>query len=219
MEAALIVLGALVLLSSFLIASGKDGAGADNSRTEQVLPGSLPAEAELVRMKGRIENELERGERELEKLTNEKIMAVEEYSGAVLEQIARNHQESMFLYDMLNEKYEELKKSLRAANISGDKKDGAEAARRTAADEGFEEGTEQGFKQDSKQDFKQDSKQGRGRRLRQGEVLEMGRAGYTELEIAQKLEMGVGEVRLILTLCRESARPEENRLSEEVTLS
>lgn len=211
MEAALIVLGALVLLSSFLIASGKDGAGADNSRTEQVLPGSLPAEAELVRMKGRIENELERGERELEKLTNEKIMAVEEYSGAVLEQIARNHQESMFLYDMLNEKYEELKKSLRAANISGDKKDGAEAARRTAADEGFEEGTEQGFKQDSKQ--------GRGRRLRQGEVLEMGRAGYTELEIAQKLEMGVGEVRLILTLCRESARPEENRLSEEVTLS
>lgn len=52
---------------------------------------------------------VEKAERQLEKISNEKIMAVDEYSETVLKKIDTNHQEAVFLYDMLNKKGDELK--------------------------------------------------------------------------------------------------------------
>ncbi len=52
---------------------------------------------------------VEKAERALEKLSNEKIMAVDEYSETVLKKINENHNEAVFLYDMLNDKDEKLK--------------------------------------------------------------------------------------------------------------
>lgn len=52
---------------------------------------------------------MEKAERSMERLTNEKIMAVNEYSDTVLEEINKNHKEVLFLYDMLNDKEENLK--------------------------------------------------------------------------------------------------------------
>ena len=51
------------------------------------------------------EDVVEKAERSLERLTNEKIMAVNEYSDTVLQEIHKNHEEAMFLYDMLNNKH------------------------------------------------------------------------------------------------------------------
>lgn len=44
-------------------------------------------------------------ERALEKMTNEKIMAINEYSDTVIDDINKNHKEVLFLYDMLNDKH------------------------------------------------------------------------------------------------------------------
>ena len=52
---------------------------------------------------------VEKAERAMERLCNEKIMAINEYSSTVLETIDKNHQEVMFLYDMLNDKHALLK--------------------------------------------------------------------------------------------------------------
>lgn len=52
---------------------------------------------------------VEKTERSMERLTNEKIMAVSEYSDTVLEEIHKNHEEVVFLYDMLNDKHQNLK--------------------------------------------------------------------------------------------------------------
>lgn len=52
---------------------------------------------------------VEKTERSLERVSNEKIMAVNEYSDTVLNEIHRNHEEVMFLYDMLNQKQKALK--------------------------------------------------------------------------------------------------------------
>lgn len=46
----------------------------------------------------------------LSELSNEKIMGMSEYSDQVLDKIEKNHTEVVFLYDMLNEKQEEMKK-------------------------------------------------------------------------------------------------------------
>lgn len=52
---------------------------------------------------------VEKAERAMERLSNEKIMAVDEYSETVLKKINDNHNEAVFLYDMLNDKDEKLK--------------------------------------------------------------------------------------------------------------
>lgn len=48
-------------------------------------------------------------EDKLAHISNEKIMAVSEYSDQILENIDKNHKEVIFLYDMLNEKENEMK--------------------------------------------------------------------------------------------------------------
>ncbi len=58
---------------------------------------------------------IEKTERSMDRLTNEKIMAVNEYSDTVLSDINKNHQEVVFLYDMLNDKQENLKDTV--ANV------------------------------------------------------------------------------------------------------
>lgn len=59
---------------------------------------------------------VEKTERSLERLTNEKIMAVNEYSDTVLREIHKNHDEAMFLYDMLNSKHNNLKETVTEVN-------------------------------------------------------------------------------------------------------
>ncbi len=55
---------------------------------------------------------IEKTERSMDRLTNEKIMAVNEYSDTGLSDINKNHQEVVFLYDMLNDKHENLKNTV-----------------------------------------------------------------------------------------------------------
>gem|GEM_PF-88086 len=61
---------------------------------------------------------VEKTERALERLTNEKISAVSEYSDTVMEDIHKSHEEVMFLYDMLNNKHEDLKETASAVSAS-----------------------------------------------------------------------------------------------------
>lgn len=46
--------------------------------------------------------------RAMEKETNEKIMAISDYSDTVLEAMNKSHNEIMFLYNMLNDKHQDL---------------------------------------------------------------------------------------------------------------
>ncbi len=48
-------------------------------------------------------------ERYMDRLTNEKMMAVGEYSDTVIEQIHKDHQEAVFLYDMIDNKHSQVK--------------------------------------------------------------------------------------------------------------
>jgi hypothetical protein len=54
----------------------------------------------------------------LSKLSNEKIMAVSELSEQILEKINRNHEEVVFLYNMLNDKQKELKSAVKEIDSS-----------------------------------------------------------------------------------------------------
>ncbi len=54
---------------------------------------------------------------ELSGIANEKIIGIGEYSDNILDKIQKNHEEVVFLYNMLNEKDDELKKLINKADI------------------------------------------------------------------------------------------------------
>ena len=54
----------------------------------------------------------------LSKISNEKIMVVNEFSDQIMEKIKRNHEEVVFLYNMLNDKEKELKLTVREIDNS-----------------------------------------------------------------------------------------------------
>ena len=58
----------------------------------------------------------DRMERALDRITNEKMSAVDEYSNTVLDQIHKNHDEVMFLYDRLNNKHAQVKNTAAELN-------------------------------------------------------------------------------------------------------
>lgn len=116
LEIFLLAAGGIVFVLSFLIPAGKGEADAD---TKELVQGEVKdmVAKELDGVKGRIEDivdetvtyAMEKTERSLERVSNEKIMAVNEYSDTVLEDINKNHKEVMFLYDMLNDKHQNIK--------------------------------------------------------------------------------------------------------------
>lgn len=115
LEIILLLLGGIIFTMSFLIPSG---AKPDNEMKKLVREEARKQVADEVDgARGQIEDmveetvtyAVEKSERALERISNEKIMAVNEYSDTVLEDINKNHKEVMFLYDMLNDKHQNIK--------------------------------------------------------------------------------------------------------------
>ena len=63
-----------------------------------------------------IERAKENTQRQMERLTNEKMMAINEYSDTVMSEIHKNHEEAVFLYDMLNNKHVQVKNTTAELN-------------------------------------------------------------------------------------------------------
>lgn len=69
-------------------------------------------------IEAQLENVTERTESSLDKISNTKILEMNEYAENVLGEINRNHNETVFLYDMLNEKAKEIKSTVKDVNIT-----------------------------------------------------------------------------------------------------
>ncbi len=115
-EIVLLLLGAGAYVASFLIPEKKGkGREADRRLAEAQVKEQLEIQMETVRsrisdvLEERLAYETEKAERTMERISNEKIMAVNEYSDTVLDAIHKNHEEVMFLYDMLSDKQQSLK--------------------------------------------------------------------------------------------------------------
>ena len=118
MEILLLILGAVIFIASFIVPESKSELdAADKQLTQEKLQELLQEEMKNVRSQvadavdETVHYSMEKTERGLERLTNEKMTAVSEYAQTVLEDIHKNHEEVMFLYDMLNNKHENLKET------------------------------------------------------------------------------------------------------------
>lgn len=118
LEILLLILGAVIFIASFIVPESKSEMdAADKQLTQEKLQELLQEEMKNVRSQvadavdETVHYSMEKTERGLERLTNEKMTAVSEYAQTVLEDIHKNHEEVMFLYDMLNNKHENLKET------------------------------------------------------------------------------------------------------------
>ncbi len=115
-EIVLIIVGVVFLILSYVLPMGKgeNVAEAGTRIDEGFIRGLVEKEVGNARnhindmVDETLSYSMEKTERAMERLTNEKIMAVNEYSEQVLEGINKNHQEVIFLYDMLNDKHDKF---------------------------------------------------------------------------------------------------------------
>ncbi|MCM1307935.1 MAG: DUF6115 domain-containing protein [Butyrivibrio sp.] len=117
-EIALLIAGLIVFAASFIFS-----ASSEKKESEKVLV------ILSNKQKDDIKNQIltvfdeqmaelkERTEIELDKMSAGKMNEMNEYSETILGEINRNHNEVMFLYDMLNEKKKEINNTVRDLNI------------------------------------------------------------------------------------------------------
>lgn len=182
-----------------------------------------------------IDYAVEKTERSLERLTNEKIMAVSEYSDTVLKEIHKNHDEALFLYDMLNSKHANLKETVskinqtvkdaeettkgveaavnnfqrltpenvepvvvRSEEAEGKSTENVAEAVKSAPEEGQAMPAEQEAAQENSQENELPAEElGINKN---DKILELYKMGISQVAIAKELDLGVGEVKLVIDL-------------------
>lgn len=227
LEIVLLIAGVIIFTGSFFLPlGGEKNTGIDQKAAKEEIHGLVEEEMNNVRskmqdkMEETSEDAIEKAERALERLTNEKIMAVNEYSDTVLQEIHKNHEEAMFLYDMLNSKHANIKdtvskmdKAVKAAEnktlenktaenkaaaekTATDKTAGTVAAEKTADASQTEtliqpeNSPEIGFMGETVQEGQNNNEK----------ILEMHKQGKSTVAIAKELGLGVGEVKLVIDL-------------------
>lgn len=116
LEGVFIVVGFFCICISFFVA-GKSRFEDEGKEGDSGVSASVWTEKEEKIIQERVEQILEERQIELvdetedkmSRLCNEKIMAMDEFSQQVLGKIDSNHQEVVFMYNMLNEKQKEIK--------------------------------------------------------------------------------------------------------------
>lgn len=147
----------------------------------------------------------------LSKISNEKIIAVNEFSDQILEKINRNHEEVIFLYNMLNDKEKEIKSTVHEVNTS--KKIASETIAKviiptennlsnsqqtviTQADRiDNRSNTIKDIKELYNDTSEQDMEGNNNTR-----ILELYKQGKSIVDISKELDLGQGEVKLVIDL-------------------
>ncbi len=232
LEIVLLIAGIIIFTGSFFLPlGGEKNTGIDQKAAKEEIHSLVEEEMNTVRSKMQDKMEetsgdaIEKAERSLERLTNEKIMAVNEYSDTVLQEIHKNHEEAMFLYDMLNSKHANIKdtvskidKAVKAAqNKTAENKmaENKTAGNKAAEDKSTTDKPAGTVAEEKKADTSQTESLIQpknspeigfmGETVQEGQnnnekILEMHRQGKSTVAIAKELGLGVGEVKLVIDL-------------------
>ena len=208
-----LIIGAVILVISFMLPIRKEtNMDATDALARREIEDLVSLEMDSIKthvdevVEEAIEYAMEKTERSLERLSNEKIMAVSEYSDTVLAEIHRNHEEVMFLYDMLNNKHQNLKNTVSEVNKTmKEAKEVTEAQKepevadvfKTLAPDTVEVAESPELEEVSLPEdetlAEEDSNSNEA-------ILALHKLGMSTVEIAQQLGLGVGEVKLVIDL-------------------
>jgi len=138
LQIVILILGALIFTISFFIPDKQVNTKEVRDREERIFRELVEKEIPDIRKKideateDSIERAKENTQRQMERLTNEKMMAINEYSDTVMSEIHKNHEEAVFLYDMLNNKHAQVKNTAAELNQVMKQSKQAQAAAKSA---------------------------------------------------------------------------------------
>lgn len=228
-EIILIIIGFICLCASCFVAK-KNGGSTEEEK--ESLSSELWTEKEEEKIKERVgeilserQDELvDTTEERMNRLCNDKIMAVDEFSQQILEKIDANHQEVVFMYNMLSEKEKELKEFMSKPAKKESVADTHEASEsvvsnrtvqnpaaasqtaisRLTANAQEAEKKKAVKKAEPKKTVKREASKPEMPAAGQGDVNEkikkLHKQGKSVLEISKQLNIGQGEVKLVLAL-------------------
>lgn len=233
-EIILLVAGILCLIASFMIPDEKKKESKEE-RSVNRQPVQELTQAEQDKVRERINDIIneqlgdisEKTEAQLDKISNTKILELNEYADTVMNEINKNHNETVFLYDMLNEKAKEVKNTVK--DVNNVKKEVDKAVSESAA--AIENNTaEYAYTEEVKKEEKQSpevkilsqndelKKQAETKNKsadkvdldienansKNQKILKLYKEGLDNRTIAKQLGLGVGEVKLVVDLYKNS---------------
>ena len=115
LQIVVLFVGAILFTVSFFIPDKQISTKEIREKEEKIIKDIIDKELAGVRRRvdeiaeESIERAKDSTERQMDRITNEKMMAINEYSDTVMTEIHKNHEEAVFLYDMLNNKHAQVK--------------------------------------------------------------------------------------------------------------
>ena len=212
LEIFLVIAGVGLVVLSFIL-----GERLEDTEIKEFRADATTLAEEIVKQqvdeaaKNVVDYTVEKTEAALDKLSNEKILAVNDYSQTVLDEINKSHEEVMFLYSMLNDKEKDIKNTVRdienvkksVNNIQKNVSDNDIAALVEEIEAADEEITE---KVTDKTTDKKKTESVVAMKPKENnnnqKILDLYNEGKSNLEIAKELGLGIGEVRLVIDLFR-----------------
>lgn len=214
MEVFLIITAVIVIAVSFCIKEKSDKnedekkSGQDEVKavTQEMIKEEIQNQLAMIS-----DDMLENTEAKLDKIANQKIMAVGNYSEDALKNIEENHNEVMFLYNMLNDKETTLKNTVRdieavkvsvrkmADNVENDVQ-GWENEIKLSQEEETVPAEDKKEQPSQETVLEMEDAEEEDQRSNREKILELYRQGKSNIEIAKRLNLGVGEVNLVLGL-------------------
>lgn len=224
----LLVIGLVFLVGSFFVSEKLSSSDLEEMKkmSQQEIKVILDKELQSAdstieeKIQGKLDDVIEDLERKSDKETNDKIMAISEYSDTVLNSMNKSHEEIIFMYDMLNDKQERITEIVKEMQAM----ESAITQMEEALDEKIEQVEEEVQRQIELTKVKEEmptepeismeealqtqlSAQEEDKTLGDNqEILSLFNEGMTEVDIAKKLGRGLGEIKLVLGLFSEGAK-------------
>ncbi len=224
----LLVIGLVFLVGSFFVSEKLSSSDLEEMKkmSQQEIKVILDKELQSAdstieeKIQGKLDDVIEDLERKSDKETNDKIMAISEYSDTVLNSMNKSHEEIIFMYDMLNDKQERITEIVKEMQAM----ESAITQMEEALDEKIEQVGEEVQRQIELTKVKEEmptepeismeealqtqlSAQEEDKTLGDNqEILSLFNEGMTEVDIAKKLGRGLGEIKLVLGLFSEGAK-------------
>lgn len=232
LQIAMIMIGIVCLIGSFFVSEKLSKADLEEMKKmsdeeiKVIIDSKMQEAASQIdeRLQEKVDLATAQMERSGEKETNEKIMAISEYSDTVLSSMNKSHDEIVFLYDMLNEKQERvtelikeltlmqsavaqmeetLDDKLQKTGVSMEEEAEVLQQERTDAIEPKQTLEEAFHTQVSSNDAGLDEEPQQNE-----QILSLYREGMSEVDIAKQLGRGLGEIKLVLGLFGEEQKHE-----------
>ena len=230
LQIAMIMIGIVCLIGSFFVSEKLSKADLEEMKKmsdeeiKDIIDSKMQEAASQIDERLQEKVDLAKMERSGEKETNEKIMAISEYSDTVLSSMNKSHDEIVFLYDMLNEKQERVTELMKELTLM---QSAVAQMEETLDDKLLKTGVSMEEEAEVLQQENPDAiepKQtleeafrtqvssndaGLDEEPQQNEqILSLYREGMSEVDIAKQLGRGLGEIKLVLGLFGEEQKHE-----------